>query len=177
MTVHEILKYPSLEFVLGLELDQGVVRSSFRNSSSQPHFEDARLQWWFGDAAKSLLMLPQVYYQSFDLVLMDLANDVIDFLMVMEDLGITNAAMLLMKPDGVIVRDEDWEFASTNPLTKYTVDLFYVDVPSFAIRALLLVAILWTLSATQVPKDHGVEIIYLKPVNEMENHFKTWYNY
>ena len=56
MIVHEILKYPSLELVVGLELDQQVVRSSFKNFGTQPRFDDPRLQWWFGDAANPRLL-------------------------------------------------------------------------------------------------------------------------
>ena len=55
MIVHEVLKYPSLELVVGLELDQTVVRKSFKNMGTQPHFDDERVQWWFGDATTSLL--------------------------------------------------------------------------------------------------------------------------
>ena len=74
MVLHEILKYPSLELVVGLELDQAVVRRSFKHFGTQPHFDDERVEWWFGDATKSLLMLPKEYYGSFDLVLVDLTT-------------------------------------------------------------------------------------------------------
>lgn len=70
MIVHEILKYPSLELVVGLQLDQAVVRSSFKYFGTQPHFDDERLQWWFGDGSKSILMLPEEYYGTFDVVYM-----------------------------------------------------------------------------------------------------------
>ena len=57
MLLHEILKYPSLELVVGLELDQKVTRYSFKHFGTQPHFDDERVQWWYGDATKSLLMV------------------------------------------------------------------------------------------------------------------------
>ena len=41
---------------------------------TQPHFDDPRVEWWFGDASKSLLMLPEEYFGSFDLVLVDLSE-------------------------------------------------------------------------------------------------------
>eukprot|EP00984_Skeletonema_dohrnii_P037283 scaffold39190_cov155-Skeletonema_dohrnii-CCMP3373.AAC.2 len=59
MLLHEVLKYPSLEMVLGLELDQVVTRNSFEHFKTQPHFDDERVQWWFGDGAKSLTLLPR----------------------------------------------------------------------------------------------------------------------
>ena len=76
MLLHEVLKYPTLELVVGLELDQTVVRKSFKHFQSQPHFDDDRVEWWFGDATKSLLLLQEEYWQSFDLVLVDLSETV-----------------------------------------------------------------------------------------------------
>eukprot|EP00588_Corethron_pennatum_P030826 CAMPEP_0194327108 /NCGR_PEP_ID=MMETSP0171-20130528/39668_1 /TAXON_ID=218684 /ORGANISM="Corethron pennatum, Strain L29A3" /LENGTH=542 /DNA_ID=CAMNT_0039086945 /DNA_START=32 /DNA_END=1657 /DNA_ORIENTATION=+ len=69
MLLHDILKYPALEKVIGLELDQDVTRNAFKHFGVQPHWDDPRVEWWYGDAAKSLLMLPQDYFGSFDLVL------------------------------------------------------------------------------------------------------------
>jgi hypothetical protein len=76
MLLHEALKYPTLELVVGLELDQLVARKSFKYFHTQPHFDDDRVEWWFGDATKSLLLLPKDYWQSFDLVLVDLSETV-----------------------------------------------------------------------------------------------------
>ena len=42
MLLHEILKYDSIEKVVGLEIDQMVVRGSFKHFGTQPHFEDPR---------------------------------------------------------------------------------------------------------------------------------------
>jgi hypothetical protein len=41
--LHEILRYPSIELVIGMELDQTVLRSSFRHYGIQPKFEDERV--------------------------------------------------------------------------------------------------------------------------------------
>lgn len=176
MIVHEILKYPSLELAVGLELDQTVVRSSFKNFGTQPHFDDERLQWWFGDGSKTILMLPEEYYGTFDVVYVDLQTDVLDFLKVANELPITEAAMLLLKPDGVIARNEDWEFASAKPFTKYTADLFYVDVPVICYQQVTLGSNTVDF-LTQPPKDHGVETIYMKPVDKTEDPYSIWYNY
>jgi spermidine synthase len=51
MVLHEVLKYPELELVVGLELDQRVARSTFKNFGTQPHFDNEKVQWYFGDAA------------------------------------------------------------------------------------------------------------------------------
>jgi len=60
-----------------MELDQQVVRSSFKNLGTLPHFDRKEVQWWFSDAAKSLQMLPKEYYGTFDLVLIDLQTIVV----------------------------------------------------------------------------------------------------
>jgi len=65
MLLHEVLQYPNLEFVIGLELDQKVTRSSFKHFGTQPHWDNPKVQRWFGDGAKSGLMLPQEYFGTF----------------------------------------------------------------------------------------------------------------
>ena len=105
MLLHETLKYPSLELVVGLELDQKVTRGCFKHFGTQPHFHDERVEWWFGDAAKSLLMLPKDYFASFDLVLVDLSETVMSF-KVTEELDVVEALTLLVKPDGIFVKNE-----------------------------------------------------------------------
>jgi hypothetical protein len=48
MSLHEILKYNSLELAVGLELDQEVMRGAFRHFDAQPHRDNEMVQWWFG---------------------------------------------------------------------------------------------------------------------------------
>jgi hypothetical protein len=105
MLLHETLKYPSLELVVGLELDQKVVRSCFKHFGTQPHFHDNRVEWWFGDASKSLLMLPKDYFASFDLVLVDLSETVMSF-KVTDKMDVLEALTLLVKPEGIFVKNE-----------------------------------------------------------------------
>ncbi|KAL3917939.1 MAG: hypothetical protein SGILL_004477, partial [Bacillariaceae sp.] len=129
--LHEILKYPDLELVVGLELDQSVVRYSFKHFGTSPYFHDPRVQWWFGDASKSFLALPKDYFGTFDLVVVDLLSYIADTLKVTDSLSLMDAAKLLMKPqDGVIVKQEDFSF---NPISehfaKYTVDFEFRDLP------------------------------------------------
>ena len=109
MLLHDALKYPDLELVVGLELDQWqwVVRKSFEyfHTQPQPHFDDPRVEWWFGDATKSLLLLPKEYWNSFDLVLVDLSETVMS-LSVTDDLDVFDALALLLRPTGVLVKNE-----------------------------------------------------------------------
>lgn len=46
MLLHEILKYPNVEKVVGLELDQTITRKSFRYFKTQPHYDNPRVEWW-----------------------------------------------------------------------------------------------------------------------------------
>jgi len=105
MLLHESLKYPNVELVLGLELDQKVVRESLKHFHTQPHFDDSRVQWWFGDAAKSLALLPREWFGTFDLVMVDLSETAMS-ISVNDDLDIFGALALLMKPDGIFVKNE-----------------------------------------------------------------------
>ena len=126
MLLHEVLKYPKLEFVVGLELgmfriivvvfsllstsqlvlyvsDQTVTRGAFKHFGTQPHWDNEKVQWWYGDAAKSLLMLPKEYFGTFDMVLVDLSETVMSAL-VTKDLDIMSALSLLLKPEGIFVK-------------------------------------------------------------------------
>ncbi len=106
MLLHEVLKYPDIEQVVLLELDQMVTRKSFKHFKTDPHFHDPRVDWWFGDVAKSLLVLPESYWQSFDLVLVDLPEVVLRN-EVTKDLDVLDALSKLLNPDtGVIVENE-----------------------------------------------------------------------
>eukprot|EP00934_Nitzschia_sp_Nitz4_P005940 Nitzschia sp. Nitz4//scaffold164_size50480//34280//36571//NITZ4_007006-RA/size50480-exonerate_protein2genome-gene-0.28-mRNA-1//1//CDS//3329538086//5930//frame0 len=107
MLLHDALTYPNLELVVGLELDQMVVRKSFKYFHTQPHFDDPRVEWWFGDATKSLLLLWEEYWQSFDLVLVDLSETVMSF-SVTKELDVFDALALLLKPDGIMVKNEQY---------------------------------------------------------------------
>ena len=105
MLLHEFLKYPSVELIVGLEIDQIVTRASFKHFGTQPHFDDDRVEWWFGDATKSLVMLPKEYFGSFDMVVVDLSETVTS-LSVTDELNVMDALTLLIKPDGIFVKNE-----------------------------------------------------------------------
>jgi spermidine synthase len=175
--LHEVMKYDSLELVVGLELDQEVARSSFYHFGSQPHFDNDKVEWYFGDAAKSLSALPKDYYGSFDLVILDIESKVASALKVHEELTLLDAAMLLMKPDGILVKNEDEQYKPGSPKhTNYAVDLVFHDVPQYCLQVVVLASNSVDF-LTAKPVDHGVETLYLKGVDEFQAQFDSWYNF
>lgn len=118
MLLHEVLKYPNIELIVGLELDQKVTRGCFKHFGTQPHFDDGRVEWWFGDASKTLLVLPKDYFASFDLVLVDLSETVMSFT-VSKEITVLEALTLLVKPNGIFVKNEVYfdEFKNIFPYT------------------------------------------------------------
>ena len=129
MLLHEILKYTtSLELAIGLELDQKVTRNSFRYFGTQPHWDKYnKVQWWFGDAAKSLLMLPKEYFGTFDLILVDLSETVMSN-SVTNELDIMAALSLLLKPDGIFMKNEIY-LDQLSELFTHAMHLHAFDVP------------------------------------------------
>jgi len=107
MLLHEILKHETVEKVVGLELDQQVTRKSFKWFHSQPHWDDDRVEWWYGDASKSLPLLPKDYWGSFDLVLVDLSETVMS-MSVTKELDIFETLSLLLKHEGIMVKNEPY---------------------------------------------------------------------
>jgi spermidine synthase len=178
MVLHEVLKYPSLQLVVGLELDQAVVRTTFQFFGTQPHWDDERVQWYYGDGAKSLNVLPREYYGTFDLVVVDILSPVAEALKVNAELTVMEASMLLLKPDGIIIKNEDEGFKpgrNTANFTKYSVDIMFHDVPIYCLQTFVVGSnSMDFLDAT--PKDHGVETLYMKDVNEFQSQFDSYYN-
>ena len=151
MFLHEILKYPDLELAVGLELDQKVTRGAFQYFGVQPHFDNEKVQWWFGDASKSLLMLPQEYFGSFDLVLVDLSDTVLS-LSVTTEMDIVGALSLLLKPDGIF---------SMNELVRRAIVLFLGDhSPNSLLRPSPLLLLLQFFKRVSQVFEHTVQIKY-----------------
>lgn len=137
MLLHEIIKYPSLEKVVGLELDQRVTRSSYQYFGTQPHWDNEKVEWWFGDATKSLLMLPKEYFGSFDLVLVDLSETVMA-LSVTDELDVMEALALLIKPNGILVKNEYMYMLSQAEIFKHTLHVHWYHVPVVCSQSLIL---------------------------------------
>jgi spermidine synthase/S-adenosylmethionine/arginine decarboxylase-like enzyme len=173
MLLHEVLKYPTLELVVGLELDQVVTRKSFKYFHTQPHFDDDRVQWWFGDAIKSLLLLPKEYWGSFDLLLVDLSETVMAF-SVTEDLDVFDALALLLKPEGIMVKNELY-MEEMSQAFDYTVQIAY-ESPKICSQA-------YALGSNKVDffhhqrKDHGVETLLLMPLEQINDRFEWMHDY
>lgn len=161
MLLHETLKYPELELVVGLELDQQVVRKSFKFFHSSPHFDDERVEWWFGDATKSLLMLPREYFASFDLVLIDLSETVMA-LSVTDELDIFEALSLLLRPGGIMVKNENY-LEQMSHLFDYTAFVYKSDVPVICDQ-LVIMGSNEIDFITATPKDHDVGTKILEPI-------------
>lgn len=175
MILHELLKYPQIELAVGLELDQAVVRSSFKHFDTQPHFDDERVKWWFGDASKTLQILPDDYYGSFDLVVIDLLSYVVESLMV-QDLNILDAAMQLLNPEGIISYNDDFVSRTHGDYAKYMVDLNFLDVP-------LICQTHVNIGSNGVDffradqYDHDIEAIIVNKETAMKQKYDTWFNY
>ncbi|KAL7547230.1 hypothetical protein ACHAWF_010555 [Thalassiosira exigua] len=186
--LHEVMKYPSLELVVGLELDHEVPRSSFYFFGTQPHFDNDKVEWYFGDAAKSLSVLPRDYYGSFDLVIVDILTEVAAALKVNDELTLLEAGILLLKPDGIIVKNEEgvsedevyvpgrYDHHLTKSLSKYSIDLVYHDVPQYCLQAFVLASNSVDFLNAK-PVDHGIETLYLEGLDDFQDQFDRWYNY
>ena len=176
--LHEILKYPSLELVVGMELDQTVVRSAFRHYGVQPHFDDERVQWWFGDASKSLAALPpQEYFASFDLVLVDLLTYTFSSLQVEGETLLVDYLMKLVKPEGILVRQEDYMLRHHVDFAQYTVDYNLFDIPYICIQPYTMGSQTIDFLSTPV-QDADIETIYYNPSkNSTHNHTALWAGY
>ena len=173
MLLHETLKYPDLELVVGLELDEVVTRQSFKYMQTAPHFDDERVEWWFGDATKSLLLLPKEYWQSFDLVLVDLSETVMSFT-VTKELDVFEALALLLKPEGVMVKNELYN-DQFNRVFDNTMHI-HIDSPVICSQSLIMgshsVDFLHA-----VPKDHGVETLLYQPQVTDKNKYDFLHDY
>mmetsp|Transcript_31660 Transcript_31660/g.76636 ORF Transcript_31660/g.76636 Transcript_31660/m.76636 type:complete len:1136 (+) Transcript_31660:547-3954(+) len=125
--LNEIVKYPSLELVVGLELDQHVARLAFKHFGAQTHYHNEKVQWWYGDASKTLYMLPRDYFGSFDMVLVDL-SDTIFALTVSDELDVVGALSLLVKPGGVFAMNELF-FKKVSDVFEYALYYQVYDIP------------------------------------------------
>ncbi|VEU34716.1 unnamed protein product [Pseudo-nitzschia multistriata] len=178
MVLHEVLKYDELELVVGLELDQHVVRSSFAHMGTQPHFHNDKVEWWFGDAAVALNALQTEYYGTFDLVVVDILSEVAESLQVTDDVTIMEAAMMLMKPNGIIVKNEDEGYVpgstDTTKFTNHITDVVYYDVPVYCLQTFVMGSNAVDFSTKQ-PWDHKLSNFYLGGVDDFQAQFDTWH--
>ena len=177
ITLHDChyLLDPSLKKVVGLELDQFVLRNAFRYFNSQPHFDDKRVEWWFGDGAKSLLMLPKDYFQSFDLVVVDLSETVMSF-EVTSQLSIFQTLSLLLKPDGILLKNGEYYMEKMSEYFDYTLQYFEYDVPFICDQGMVIGSNKIDFF-NRTMKDHGVELLVLESQEEINEKFDEYYRF
>jgi spermidine synthase len=174
MMLHEILKYPSLEKVVGLELDQTVVRKSFKYFRTQAHFDNDKVEWWFGDATKSLLLLPEDYWGSFDLVIVDLSETVMAF-SVTEKLDVFDALALLLNPEGVMVKNEHY-MDTMSQTFDYTLQIYLDQNPKICSQCMIFGSNKADFFHKPVV-EHGVETLLLPPVADLEDGFDYFHDF
>ena len=173
MLLHEILKYPDLELVVGLELDQAITRNSFKYFTTQPHYDDERVHWWYGDATKTLPLLPKEYWGSFDLALVDLSETVVS-MSVTGQHDILEVISMLLKPEGVMLENELY-LHKMDKHFDHTIQIFYGS-PKVCTQVL-------TMSSNAVDffrdkiYDHGIDSYLLKPIKEPHDRFKYIHDY
>jgi spermidine synthase len=173
MLLQEILKY-DIELAVGLELDQRVVRGSFKHFGTQPHFDDDRVEWWFGDASKSLLMLPKDYFGSFDMVIVDLSETIMSR-SVTEGLDIIGALTLLLKDDGIFVKNEVY-FPKMVNLFPYTLQIHWYENPVICSQAMVLGS--KKIDFTKVPlTDHHINSPFITPTNAIQDPFELYHDF
>lgn len=154
-------------------LDQVVVRKSFKYFHTQPHFDNDKVEWWFGDATKSLLLLPKDYWGSFDLVIVDLSETVMAF-SVTEELDVFDALALLLNPDGVMVKNEHY-MDTMSETFDYTLQVYLDQNPKICSQCMIF----GSNKADFFHKplvEHGVETLLLEPVNELEDEYKYFHD-
>lgn len=178
MLLHEALKYPSLELVVGLELDQKVTRGCFKHFGTQPHFDDSRVEWWFGDASKTLLMLPKDYFASFDLVLVDLSETVMSF-SVTHELNVIEALTLLVKPDGIFVKNEVY-FDELKDIFPYTALITWQDNPVICAQVMVMASRtvdFMNPSVGPTLTEHSVDLLVVQKIVDESDHFELYHDY
>lgn len=155
-----------------------VVRGSFKHFKTEPHFDDDRVEWWFGDAAKSLKMLPNEYLGTFDLIVVDLLTYVTESLMVTDDLNILEYSMLLLNKEGILTMNEDFVAPTKAENSQYSVDLEIMQVPVFCEQSINMFSNNADFLSAD-PIDHGVHTLVVKPGTGKTDSqkFDSWWNY
>jgi spermidine synthase/S-adenosylmethionine/arginine decarboxylase-like enzyme len=178
MLLHEVLKYQGLEIVLGLELDQKVTRNSFEHFKTQPHFDNPKVQWWFGDGAKSLTLLPRSYFGTFDMVLLDLSETVMS-MSVTNGLDVFGAMKLLLSDTGILVKNDFGYFEKLSRVFDTCLQLLVQDVTYICDYELVLCGSdkldLLNPSFHHMKGGEGtdqVETLVYQPIDDIDDHWK-----
>ena len=179
MLLHEALKYPNVEMIVGLELDQKVVRESLKHFHTQPHFDDPRVQWWFGDASKSLALLPREWFGTFDLVMVDLSETAMS-ISVTDDLDIFGALALLMKPEGIFVKNELY-YGQMSKLFDHSIFVYMTDYPILCDQDWAMGSNVIDFMRPKIDGGHmesgGIHTFEYTPLDDVDEHWKLIKDY
>ena len=176
MLLHDIIKYPTLEKVVGLEIDQRVTRASFEHFGTEPHWDNPKVEWWFGDASKSLLMLPQDYFGSFDLVLVDLSETAAS-LSVTEHLNVMEALSLLLKPKGILVKNEYSYFPEQRHVFRDTLHIHWYNVSYVCSQSLILGSNGIDFMRGKYTPNHEIDHLYKKLLDDPKMQYGYIHDY
>jgi len=149
------------------------VRSSFKHFGTQQHWDNPKVQWWFGDGAKSLLMLPEEYFGTFDMVLVDLSETVMSA-KVTKGLDILGALALLLKPSGIFVKNELY-LEKMAEIFKHSLQIHFYDVSVICSQCLILGSNTVDFIQTE-PTDHGVPT-RVTVLENITDHSKVMHSY
>ena len=159
-------------------MDQGVVRDTFRNYGLQPKFNDPRVRWWFGDGSKSLGILPpEEYFGTFDLVLVDLIIPICRMLRVGPNQEqLEDYMMKLLRPGGILIRQEDEAVHKATDFAKYTIDLDIKNMPHTCHQSFTMGSNLIDFMGQRY--DHELkDLVLYEPHVDSLNHTSLWSNY
>ena len=170
LLIHEVLKYESLELAVILELDQLVVRSAYQHLGAHPHWNDDRVKYYFGDAAKSLPMLPREYYGTFDIVFIDLQTWIIEML------GLMEISSKLINPNGFIMRNEDGGFGTNDAFARHLVDIYTPNIPAWCAQGVTMGSNNVDVFNRRWKPHENISNLFFLPEEET-SHFYNWYSY
>lgn len=133
-------------------------------------------QWWYGDAAKSLKVIPKDYFGSFDLVIVDLLSFVAETIKVTAGLSIMDIAPLLMKKEGgIVVRNEDYQDRSEDArkMSKHVIEYDFWDLPRLCEQSVTLGSDSIDFFSTTNRYNHGVDLM-LRLKDFQNEAFDSW---
>ena len=152
-------------------------RNSFEHFKTQPHFSNPKVQWWFGDGAKSLTLLPRSYFGTFDLVLLDLSETVMS-MTVTKGLDVFGAMKLLLSDTGIMVKNDFGYFEKLSKVFDTCIQLLIPDVTYICDYELVLCGSdkvdFLNPSFDHLKGGKGpdqVETLVYKPIDDIEDHW------
>jgi hypothetical protein len=119
-------------------------------------------------------MLPKEFQGAFDIVIVDLQNFVSDNIKVTKDQSILSYAYSMLRPGGIINRNEDYSLRTIQGWAEHTLELDFFNVPEIC-QVHLTVGSNSADFLTRKPKDHNIETHYFKPASH--DYTSNWGTY